>query len=285
MNQLSKKIELSIVIITHNRCKMLVEALSSLLSQKSDKSHEIIVVDNASPDNTVKVVKKEFPMVKLLSTNTNLGVSGARNIGVENANGDIVIFMDDDALIEGTDMFLAVSDIFDKNPNIAVTAFRIVNHGTNKMFKHEFPMKKFTQEDMHTQHYVSYFVGCGFALRRDIFLKLGGFFTEMFYGPEEVDFSYRVLDAGYDILYYPKVTIRHRTPPQVRRREKWYYNSIRSRILMAMRNLPLWALIPFLFIWHFDLLIRSIKTGDLGWFMKGVTDGWHDVHIAIKKEK
>ena len=142
----------------------------------------------------------------------NKGVAGGRNIGLEEAQGDIVIFMDDDALLQSEDIFQQVRNRFADNEKLAAIAFKIVNDSVDAVLSHEFPMRANTAENIETEQFVSYFIGCGFAVRLDYFLEAGGFHPAMIYALEEVDFSYRIMNLGYEILYCPSIVIRHRTP-------------------------------------------------------------------------
>ena len=88
----------SFVLITHNRITNLVECIHSIQNQ-TYQNIEIILVDNNSIDSTVKVIQRDFPQIKLISLDTNLGVTGARNVGIKNSNGDVIVFIDDDCII------------------------------------------------------------------------------------------------------------------------------------------------------------------------------------------
>ncbi|MCI0645219.1 MAG: glycosyltransferase family 2 protein [Chloroflexi bacterium] len=260
---------------------MLLEALASVGDIDPSPLYEVIVVDNGSTDDTTDQVKSHFPGVRLIQLGKNVGVAAGRNIGVEHATGEIVIFIDDDAVLESKETLRIVIDRFDQNPDLAVVAFKIINDSANKVLSHEFPMRDYNPENIETEQLASYFIGCGFAARRTLFLEAGGFFPEMFYALEEVDLSYRLLDKGYDILYCPVIVVRHRTSPAVRRKATWYYNLMRSRVMLVLRNLPWWAAGPHLLVWHVGLLVHAARHGHLGGFIQGVIDGWRMAPQAL----
>lgn len=275
----------SIVFITANRCRFLLDALDTVAMLQSEEPYEIIVVDNGSIDETAIEVNRHFPQVRFFQMSENKGVAGGRNIGLEQAKGDIVIFMDDDALLQSGDIFQQVRTRFTDNEQLAVIAFQIVNDSADAVLSHEFPMRAHTLENIVTEQMVSYFIGCGFAVRRNFFLAVGGFHPEMIYALEEVDLSYRLLDLGYDILYCPSIVIRHRTPPAVRRQEPWYYYLMRSRVLMVLRNLPWWAAVPHLLIWHVGLLGHALFHRYLRGYWRGFLAGWRLAPKALSSRQ
>lgn len=91
--------KLSIVIVTYNRYKLLGRALESILAQCSSET-EIIVVDNASTDATSTMIHIQFPSVVFIGNGFNAGPSVARNIGLREASGEFVLFLDDDDVLE-----------------------------------------------------------------------------------------------------------------------------------------------------------------------------------------
>lgn len=272
----STKSGVSIVLITRNRVQFLVGAVESLLAQNVQTLFEIIVVDNGSTDETVAVVREKFPGIRLICLDENLGVSAGRDLGIREAQYDTVMFMDDDALLESGQAVDMVFKFLAENPDVAVLAFRIVNDATGKILSHEFPRIGHTIRNPDVRQEVAYFVGCGFCLRRSVYESVGGFCLQMTYGPEEVDLSYRILEAGYRIVYFSDVTVRHRASPDVRRTGVWFRNEMQARFLLAVRNLPLWAAWVYMAVWHIRLFVAALMTGNVRWYVQGIVDGWCD---------
>ncbi len=276
---------LSFVFITCNRRELLLDALQTVRGLPTQLSYEIVLVDNGSTDGTQDAVRQHFPEVRLFALRENAGVAGGRNVGAQHATGDILTFIDDDALLQTPSIVNILDDRFRANPNLAAVGFKIINDKADTVLRHEFPMRHHTPHNVATEQPASYFIGCGFAFRRDVFNQLGGFYTGMFYALEEVDISYQLVEQGYDLLYTPDIVVRHRTPPEVRRKGAWYYNFIRSRILMVLRNLPVWVALPHLFLWHGKLLWQSARAGHLRDYLRGVVDGWRHAGDALATRK
>lgn len=268
----------SVILISANRREMLLDALASLDPIRDDV--EILLVDNGSIDGSAAAVRAAFPDVRLIEAGRNLGVAEGRNEGARHARGEILIFMDDDALLESPRILELLVDRFDADPALAVVAFRIVNAASGRTLSHEFPMRRHTETEIAREQPVAYFIGCGFAARRDTFLAVGGFYPAMTYGLEEVDLAYRLLDRGFGLRYTPDIVVHHRTPPEARRGARWYTDMMRSRVALVLRNLPLWAAIPHLAIWHLGLGLHAIRHGHLRGYLRGVVEGWRGARAA-----
>ncbi|MBN1354421.1 MAG: glycosyltransferase, partial [Candidatus Omnitrophica bacterium] len=92
--------KLSIVIVNWNAEKLLRECLASLAANVKGFGIEIIVVDNASQDGSVSMVRREFPQVSLLENLENLGFAKANNQGIKKASGEYVLLLNNDAIID-----------------------------------------------------------------------------------------------------------------------------------------------------------------------------------------
>lgn len=92
--------DVSVIVITYNRCRLLSQCIHSLATQDYDRSYEILVVDDGSTDDTQKVVRrlqKQYPMVRSIKR-PHRGYASARNCGLEHVNGKIIAFIDDDCV-------------------------------------------------------------------------------------------------------------------------------------------------------------------------------------------
>jgi GT2 family glycosyltransferase len=141
----------------------------------------------------------------------NKGVS-SRNDGAFAAEGDYILFLDDDAFLTpvgAVDLYLAA---FAANPKAAIVGARHIDHDTGKTPNQSFPhTDKSLPKDQ--QFKTFRFQGNGFCLKRSAFQDIGPMSTDFFYGLEEIDYAYRVIEAGYEIIYEPKCQmIEHNDP-------------------------------------------------------------------------
>lgn len=133
---LDNKLRFSIVICAYNLEKVIKEAMDSILTQRF-KNFELIVVDDCSTDNTYKVLKKyekQDPRVKILQTEENSGPAKARNVGVEQAKGEYIVYLDgDDTLYNRNTLTKVDKTIGDDNPDITFFGVQYVG-GSNKAY-------------------------------------------------------------------------------------------------------------------------------------------------------
>lgn len=233
----------SIIVITYKRLAELKESLNKLLEENEDFD-ELILIDNHSEDGTKEYVEElagRESKLKAYFLEENLGVAGGRNYAIQKATGDILIFLDDDAIFEKKGMISAVKEHLEKDVSkkIGVLAFRIVNYYTNSMRTEEIP---FTDKnlDMTVPRLTSAYIGAGHAIRKEVFKECGLYPKDYFYGVEELDLSFRVINHNYEIWYWPKATVLHKqvVAGRVTNQNKWIM-AFRNRMLTSYRYLDL----------------------------------------------
>lgn len=242
----------SFVVVTYNRKDDLSETLS-LLRAQTYRPIEIIVVDNNSSDGTELLFKGEFnaPFIRYIRLTKNRGVAGGRNVGIQQARGEIIIFLDDDALMIGPDSTQKIVEKFATDKSIGVLAFKSINYYTKQVAREEFPHRnKSLNPDVEFE--TTYFIGVAHAIRREVFTKISLYPEDFFYGFEELDLSFRVLNAGYRIIYFPSVTVLHKKSPTGRLpKSSVWRRMLENRIRTSIRNLP----------WRYVLISTLIWTG------------------------
>ncbi|MEZ5330949.1 MAG: glycosyltransferase [Thermoanaerobaculia bacterium] len=274
----------AVVYVTRNRRDELAGSLESL-GRATPGPSRILVVDNASADGTAEWLRREHPEVEVVAQDRNLGVATGRTVGIEAVGEELVLCLDDDARLESADAFARVGERFDESPQLAVLAFRIVNARRGETLGHEFPRRRLSARGVERRQEVAYFIGCGFAARRSTFLEAGGFNPLLHYGLEELDLSYRLLEAGHRLLYDPAIVVRHRADPGSRRDRRWYFHMARSRIPVVLANLPLWAAVPHLVLWHGGLLAHGLARGHASAVVAGAAEGWRLAPRAWRKRR
>ena len=210
---------LSVVICTYNREKFLPGALNSLKNQKTDKNqYEIIIVNNNSTDNTEKICKqfqKENQELSILySVEKNQGLSFARNKGIEVAKGEIISFIDDDAVARN-DFVENLIKIFDKYPEYGAIGGKVIpifpkNQEPVWMSKYiQGIVSKVDYGDKTKTFNKKYPTGCNMAFRKDLFKKHGGFNTDLVYRGDDKYVFYKLKKNNVKILYAPNVFVNH----------------------------------------------------------------------------
>lgn len=271
----------SYIILTRNRKKELADALHSI--QRQDyKTKEIIVIDNASTDGTTETVKDNFPDVKYYRMDKNVGTFAGRNEGIKRAKGDIIIFLDDDAVFENNSETTAVINKFNSKPDYDAIAFKIIDYQSGEVpqgVQHGgYPIRGkgiITEESE-----VSYFFSGGAAFRRRVFYEVGLFPEEYFIDCEEMEFSFRMLEKGMKILFTPQIAVLHRLS-QGGREPRIYYQ-LRNRVWIVIKYLPFIYAIMHISIWLLYLLWHSIKDGMINEYIRALTDSVKGIPSILK---
>ena len=120
------EVDISVVIVSWNVCELLLACIRSVISTQADLRVQIIVVDNASRDQSVEAVRREFPDVELIASDTNLGFSRGNNLGLGRAKGRYVFFLNPDTVLaEGA--LRRLVDFLEANRDFDVAGPRLVS--------------------------------------------------------------------------------------------------------------------------------------------------------------
>src|SRR6185312_9188824 len=227
----SSAIRVSAVVCTHARPAQLARALDSLLAQRAAPA-EILVVDNAPPDDATRtLVTQRYPGVRYLREPVQ-GLDFARNRALADAVGDVVAFLDDDALA-AENWTGALAAVFAADPNVAVCTGRVEPLGrdtegerlfeANGGFSRGLGRVRLPADAARPLHgrpapliawAVSVGSGCSYAVRRETATALGGFDEALDLGAAlpgggDHDFLWRALQAGHSVVYEPAALAWH----------------------------------------------------------------------------
>jgi|SRR3990167_1538150 len=192
---------ISIVIPSFNQQDYLCDAIESAIAQKNPYLNvEVIVVDDGSTDNSLEIARK-YP-VKVVSQ-TNRGLSSARNTGIMNAKGHYILFLDaDDILLEGA--ILKIQKIIKAtNADIVSPSFRTFGTSNQEIILMPNP----TIEDFKVGNRIAY---CS-AIKREALLEVGGYSPRMTWGWEDLHLWINLLTKGKKIATIPEVLWLYRT--------------------------------------------------------------------------
>jgi glycosyltransferase involved in cell wall biosynthesis len=211
----------SVIVITRNRARLLPRVLESLVKQdfENDK-YEIIVVDNNSDDDTTSIVKKfkrEFPNKINYVFEPKVGMSNARNRGAETAKGEILLFIDDDA-IASTNWLTSHNFLYQSFPDIVATGGKIELTFLSKRPKwvsKELLVTLGYLDLCNTETIISFPnhpFGVNFSVKKEQLMKLKGFFGELKNYNDEKAFFYKLYLNKYIVGYSPKALVYHQIP-------------------------------------------------------------------------
>lgn len=262
----------SIVIATWNRKQDIEETIQSVYRQEYP-CFELIIVDNASTDGTADLIRSSFPNVKLICLSENLGASGGRNRGMEQARGKYILCLDSDASLE-TNTLHAIVNAFEDDETIGVINSKILNAYTrdfDPVAGWAYSEKQKTKSDM--SFFSHNFSETGCAFRRDAIQRSGMFWEKLFFGREGEELALRILDSGYKILYCHSAVVLHRVSPKMRVADtQRMYFDFRNALCIYVVRYPLWLLLLMLPMKMFAELIKAFRIKKGMWFLKSIWD-------------
>ena len=267
----------SIAILNYQRRDALRRALEAARTQRG--ALEIVAVDNASTDGSAEMVRDEFPDVRLVQLPENIA-GAARNVGVASAKGDIVFTLDNDVLFTTPDDVARGLEVFQRHPRAAVVNFTIVGPDGDlcrRDWCHPRDPDPWSAREFPTDYVTEGASAC----RREAFLAAGGYWPPFFIGHEGWDLGYRLLDAGWELIYSPAVRVRHMVDATVRPSSRIYYTFTRNAVWVALRNLPpaaaAWSIAKDLSLMGF----ASARAGELAAYRRGITDAVRGARAAL----
>ena len=217
------------MMVSYNTRELTVQAISKLIENCS-LPLEIIVVDNASTDDTVETLRTKFPMVKVMQNQQNVGFGMANNQGFALATGDYVLLLNTDAFIMPGCIENLLEAIQSDN-KIGVVGPKILNvDGTIQPSVHPFPgplraileywwlerlfrpgtlFGSYRKWSYSRQADVPWLIGACMLVRKSVIDETDGFSKEFFMYAEETDWQKRISDIGWRIVFTPEAECIH----------------------------------------------------------------------------
>lgn len=280
-------LKVSVQIATRDRVKPLCRAIASVLSQDY-ANFEVLVLDDASdPADVCGAVRATFddPRIRCFRSEEWLGIAGVRSRMMELGDGDIYCSIDDDGAFAHEGCLTLIVAAFQKDAQLGLLAGKIRDYrdGGERLL---LPFGKASLAADPSlpegRHKVSYFLAGCYAVRREVAELCGGYRPEMKYGEEELDFSYRIIAAGYDIVYDPEVIAYHWPEPSAIRSEQQgghteIYYQIKNRFRLMYSYIPGQYIPTYAAIWFSRYLVTSLKRGVLRDYFAGMWDGMREM--------
>lgn len=248
--------DLSIIIVNYNTKDLLMQTIQSVINNTKNISYEIIVSDNNSTDGSVEMIQEYFPEVKLIENDGNLGFPKGNNVAIKLALGRYILLLNSDTVVI-EDCIEKCIKYMDEHNDIGSLGCKVIlksgqlDHACKRgyptpeaslfyMIKlHKlFPRnKKFGQYSLSYLHEdetneVDSLTGAFMMLRRKVIDQVGLLDEEFFMYGEDIDWCFRIKEAGWKILYYPKAKIIHyKGASSKKKRFKTLYEFHRAMIL------------------------------------------------------
>jgi GT2 family glycosyltransferase len=249
---INKKPDVSVIITNWNVGELLINCLRSLGAGLGDIQSEIIVVDNASVDNSVELVRENFSSVKVIANSENIGFSRANNMGIKKSKGRYVLLLNPDTVVSSGTVEKLVR-FMDSSPDAGLAGCKqiyasgelqttchrmitlkrecLVALGLSKIFTQivdygDLPMK--ATEPLQ----VDWVGGACLIVRRHLIERIGLFDEKIFMYGEDCDLCYRIKNLGYAVYYLPGLSIIHHRNQSAAKLSEFYSNIDHSRLYL-----------------------------------------------------
>ena len=300
--------KIAVVILNWNGAKLLEQFLPSVMEHSDDAT--IYVVDNASTDSSIEVLKTKFPSVNIIQNDGNYGFAKGYNVALQQVEEDYYALVNSD--VEVTEGWLApILTVFDKELNVSIIQPKILDYKNKEYFEYAgaaggfidqygYPFcrgrifdtieKDNGQYDDETE--IFWASGACFFIRKEIYRKLNGFDCEFFAHQEEIDLCWRAFNLGYKAKYTSKSVVYHIGGATLKESNpKKTFLNFRNSLLMLTKNLPKNKLPSIIFVrLLLDGLagIQFIFKGKFNHFWVIIKAHFHYYHLinkTLKKRK
>lgn len=241
-------VDVSIIIVSYNVKLFLEQAINSVLSSTEIKL-DVIIIDNNSADGSVDMVKNRFPEVKLIENDSNVGFAKACNQGLANADSKYVLFLNPDTVIEkdtisncfvfaeqhddvgaiGVQMLDGAGQYLEESKRAFPTPLRALfkTSGLSNLFPNSKFFSGYNLGHISKDDQVDVEVLCGafMFIRKKLLDEIGGFDESYFMYGEDIDLSYRIINAGHRICYLGHNKIIHYKGQSTNRDGNSYINN------------------------------------------------------------
>lgn len=231
---MSTACDVSIIIASYNTAHYLATCLRSIKETvPPDLDYEIVVVDNASDDGTVEMLRDTHPDVALITNTSNVGFSAANNQGIRHSRGCLLLFLNPDTVIQPNAISTMVG-FFEDTPDVGAGTCRVelpngqLDDGCHRGFPTPwnalcyfsgvyklFPRSKLLTgytlgwKNLDVVHEIDALVGAFMLVRPEAGEQIGWWDEDYFFYGEDLDFCFKLKEAGWKIMFVPKVSITH----------------------------------------------------------------------------
>ena len=224
--------QLSVIILNYNVRYFLEQCVLSVQKALEGIDSEIIVIDNASSDDSCEMMKTKFPHIKLIENEANLGFPKGNNIGVAQAKGEYICILNPDTVVaEDTFSKILNSQLITHNSQLGIIGCKLIDGAGNFLpeskrgvptpwvaFTKIFGLYKISNYfgKYYAQHLsenesgkVDILVGAFMMMKRELYLEVGGFDENCFMYSDDIDLSYLVLKTGKTNYYFHETSVIH----------------------------------------------------------------------------
>lgn len=220
---------ISVLLVSYNTAEMSVKALDSLYASTGDFELEVFVIDNASKDHSVKLIKKSFPNITLIENDINVGFGRANNQALSLLSGKYVLLLNTDAFVQPDTLQKSIM-YMQSNPGCGILGVKLlgsagdlqsscrywptplnifaIRTGLNRVFK-KIKMTDDPNWNPKITQNCDWVPGCYYLVRKQVIDEVGLFDPIYFLYYEEVDHCLAAKKAGWQVTYFAETTVIH----------------------------------------------------------------------------
>jgi hypothetical protein len=281
---------LSIIIVSYNTVAYITRALTSVYQETPQTNFEVIVVDNASTDDSVAVLNRQFPQIKLIQSKQNLGFAGGVRLGVEQACGEYLLLLNPDTAIlnQAIDKLVSFAQQY---PNNGIWGGVTLNNDLSLNSQHAWEKPTFknllfsalglsktfnTNAFFNSANYgawqrdsiktVDILSGCFFLTTRQLWTQLGGLDASFFMYAEEADYCLKAKALGYQPIVTPDARIIHHGGVSHSHFSGKMIKLLKGKVELIHRHIPaykrpLYKALLSLYVWNKHIQHKLLKAG------------------------
>ncbi|WP_223065893.1 glycosyltransferase family 2 protein [Paenibacillus caui] len=253
--------DLSIIIVNYNTRDLTLDCLQSVYDSRTAYRYEVILIDNHSSDGSVQAIAERYLQVTVIANDNNAGFAKANNQGMNIAKGRYILLLNSDTVVQPDTLHTMVS-FMDSRPDVGASGCKIIlpDGSLDKACKRGFPTpsasfyyafgfsKLFPDRPRFNQYQLGYLdpddsypvdclVGAFMMVRREVIDQVGGLDEDFFMYGEDIDWCYRIKEAGWGIYYNSDTYIVHYKGGSARRRPlKIVYEFHRAMVLFHRKH-------------------------------------------------
>ncbi|WP_455620675.1 glycosyltransferase family 2 protein [Parabacteroides sp.] len=223
------KIDVSIIYVNYKTASLVLDSIHSVKEKTQGVSYEVIVVDNASEDGSEVLVTTQYPEVRYVQAGANLGFGRANNLGVAEAKGEYILFLNPDTLLEN-DAVSILYDFLREHQEVGACGGNLVDGECRPTFSLNrvdftliqeflsiFYLRPFLWKERKSFFYnfsdkpleVRSIIGADLMVRRSLIDRIGAFDPDFFMNGEDIELCYRIIRSGHKVYSVPDARIVH----------------------------------------------------------------------------
>jgi len=203
-------LNISVIIVNYNTADFLEVCLHSVFAQ-TGATFEVWVVDNASSDHSVLLVREQFPQVHLLSSPENLGFAKANNMAVQHATGELIFYLNPDTQVQ-PDCFISMLRFMENNPSVGMAGTKLLypDYSHQNSVNESYPGQRHANGELAgLPGRVAWLLGASIIARHKVIKQVNGFSEAFFLYGEDIDLSIKIRQAGWELGFIPNAEVIH----------------------------------------------------------------------------